>query len=101
MPRETTFPAVYVPQQRSELVYEINRQFPNVTAIDLGMLLERFRKLADQGSGAISVVFLFTLASALLVFTGMIQGTATVPATRNSLAQIHGSQPQVYQEMRF
>jgi putative ABC transport system permease protein len=75
---------IYVPQQRSELVYEINRQFPNVTAIDLGMLLERFRKLADQGSGAISVVFLFTLASALLVFIGMIQ--AQKPSRQREIA---------------
>ncbi len=75
---------VYVPQERGDLVYDINRQFPNVTAIDLGMLLERFRKLANQGSGAISVVFLFTFASALLVFIGMIQ--AQKPSRQREIA---------------
>ena len=65
---------IYVKDQRPELVNRINQAFPSVTAIDLGMLLKRFRTLVDQGSGAISVVFLFTLVSAALVFTGILQG---------------------------
>jgi putative ABC transport system permease protein len=65
---------IYVKDQRPELVNRINQAFPGVTAIDLGMLLKRFRTLVDQGSGAISVVFLFTLVSAALVFIGILQG---------------------------
>jgi putative ABC transport system permease protein len=65
---------IYVEGQRAELVNQVNRLFPAITAIDLGMLLARFRTLVDQGSGAISMVFMFTLVAAILVFTGILQG---------------------------
>jgi putative ABC transport system permease protein len=65
---------IHVSDHRAELVNRINQQFPGITAIDLGMLLTRVRTLVDQGSSAISVVFLFTLISAILVFTSILQG---------------------------
>lgn len=52
----------------------LNERFPAVTLIDLGLILGRLRQLVDQGSAAVSVVFVFTLAAALLVLVAMLQG---------------------------
>jgi len=66
--------SVYAQEHRNQLVREVTRNFPGVTAIDLDMLLQRFRSLADQASTAVGSVFVFTLATALLVLIGVLQG---------------------------
>ena len=66
--------SVYAGDRAGALGARVNRAFPGVTAIDLGMLLERFRTLAAQAGRAVSVVFAFTLACAALVLVGVLQG---------------------------
>ncbi len=66
--------SIYVEQQRNELVRQISQSYPHITALDLGMLLARIRTLSAQGGNAVSVVFVFTLVTALLVLFGVLQG---------------------------
>lgn len=53
---------------------EINREFPAVSIIDLDLILAQVRDLVSQASGAISVIFVFTLGAAMLVLFGVLQG---------------------------
>lgn len=65
--------AVHTGEEHSDLVREAAERFPSVTVIDLGMLLARLRGLVGQASAAVSVVFLFTLAAAVLVLAAVLQ----------------------------
>ena len=66
--------ALYVKGEINQLVNVINRKFANVTSINIEMLRQRVRDLVDQGSAVISMVFIFTALSAVLVFAGILQG---------------------------
>ena len=52
----------------------MSREFPNISAINVSILLQRFQEIVDQGSMAISTLFVFTLLAAGLVFFGILQG---------------------------
>ena len=66
--------AAHVVDDLNLFVNRITREFPNVSAINVSILLKRFEDIIDQGSMAISTVFLFTLLAAALVFFGILQG---------------------------
>ncbi len=66
--------AAFAGEDAGDLSRAVNRQFPSVTLIDLGSILDRLRNLVEQASAAVSVVFAFTLAAALLVLVAMLQG---------------------------
>ena len=66
--------AAHVVDDLNLFVNRITREFPNVSAINVSILLKRFQDIIDQGSMAISTVFLFTLLAAALVFFGILQG---------------------------
>jgi putative ABC transport system permease protein len=82
---------IFVKNQRSELTHRINKSYPNITAIDLGMLLTRFRNLSRQGSDAVSVVFVFTLIAAILVLVGVLQGQRSARQREIALLKILGA----------
>ncbi len=66
--------AAFAGGEVADLTRVLGERFPAVTLIDLGLILERLRRLVDQASAAVSVVFVFTLAAALLVLVAMLQG---------------------------
>ncbi len=66
--------ALHVEPDPDALSFEVARNFPGITAINLEMILKRFRILIEQGSGAVSLIFLFALLCALLVLAGILQG---------------------------
>jgi putative ABC transport system permease protein len=82
---------IFVKTQRSELTHQINKTYPDITAIDLGMLLTRFRNLSRQGSDAVSVVFVFTLIAAILVLIGVLQGQRNARQREIALLKILGA----------
>ena len=70
--------SVQVSENINLFINDISRSFSNVSAINLDMLLQRFRSLANQASGAVGAVFIFTLGAALLVLVGVLQGQRSV-----------------------
>ena len=70
--------SVQVNKNINLFINDISRSFSNVSAINLDMLLQRFRSLANQASGAVGAVFVFTLGAALLVLVGVLQGQRSV-----------------------
>ena len=69
--------ALHVQPVPDALSFEVSRNFPGITAINLEMILNRFRTLVEQGSRVISLIFLFTLLCAVLVLIGILQGQRT------------------------
>ncbi|GJL81648.1 MAG: ABC transporter permease [marine bacterium B5-7] len=69
----------------------VNKDYPAVTVIDLEMIIKRLRDLVDQASTAVSVVFLFTLAAALLVLIGVLQGQRQARRAEIALLKTFGA----------
>ncbi|NKB63944.1 MAG: FtsX-like permease family protein [Gammaproteobacteria bacterium] len=65
---------IYSAAETDSLIHQVNKALPNVAAIDIRMILTRFRTLVNQGGQAVSVILLFTMAATLLVLVGVLQG---------------------------
>ena len=87
----TFISGITAPGNPGEFASELGKTFPGVTAINLDMVLNRFRDLVNQGSKAISSVFVFTLVSAALVFAAILQGQSTVRAREIALMKTLGA----------
>ncbi len=53
----------------------VTRQFPNLSIIDVGALIERVGEIIDQVSRAAQVVFAFTLLAGLVVLLAALEST--------------------------
>ncbi|MES2017576.1 MAG: FtsX-like permease family protein [Pseudomonadota bacterium] len=59
--------ALHVPAQDGAFIDSLTQDYPNLTIIDIGAVLAQFQRVLDQVSAAVQFLFLFTLASGLLV----------------------------------
>lgn len=59
--------ALHVPEARADSVQQLVRQLPNITAIDVSAVLASVKLLIDRVSAAVEYLFLFSLASGLIV----------------------------------
>lgn len=65
----------YLQPGKERTLSDLIRNFPEVTAIDVGALMEQIREIMARGSIAIEYVFLFTLAAGVLVLYAGIQAS--------------------------
>ncbi len=89
-------PATYItsfhlPPQREALAAELIGQFPGVTLIDVGALLDQVRGVIDQGIRAVEYVFIFTLAAGILVMYAGIQASLAVRRTEHGVLRTLGT----------
>jgi putative ABC transport system permease protein len=54
---------------------DLIRQFPSISVIDIGAVLNQVRTAMDRAAAAVQYVFLFTLASGIMVLLAAIQAT--------------------------
>lgn len=95
----TTFmTAFHVPQEGAELGNRLTREFPNLTVIDVSGIIRQLQDVLDQVVTAVEFLFLFTLASGVLVLYAALMGSQSertreagllraLGATRQQLAQ--------------
>ena len=74
------FPATYITSlhiadERRDVVLDLMRQFPSVTAIDLDAVLSQVRDVMDKAALAVQAVFVFTLLAGLTVLWAAVQAT--------------------------
>jgi putative ABC transport system permease protein len=62
------------PEQRAVML-DLARQFPSVSAIDIGAVLDQVRRAMERATTAVQYVFLFTLAAGLMVLLAAIQAS--------------------------
>jgi putative ABC transport system permease protein len=60
---------------RDDVIASLVQRFPNVSVIDLTALMLQFQRISDQVSRAVEFVFLFTIASGLVVLFAAITST--------------------------
>ena len=63
----TWLAAVHVPASQATAVAGLAAEFPNLTVFNAGAMVEMFQRVLAQVSAAVEFLFLFTLASGLLV----------------------------------
>jgi len=74
------FPASYVasfraPAGDARLTLRLSQAFPNLTVIDVDVILREVRAVMDQLIGAVQIVFLFALAAGVLVLYAALLAT--------------------------
>ena len=72
---QTWITAFRVPEGNSTLSNSLTRDFPNLTVIDVGSILKQIQAVVDQVITAVEFLFLFTLASGVLVLYAALAGS--------------------------
>jgi putative ABC transport system permease protein len=97
LPR-TWITAFHLPPSELKLGNLLTRNFPNLTVVDIGSILQQIQDVVDQVVAAVQFLFLFTLASGVLVLYAALVGSQderireagllrALGATRRQLAQ--------------
>ncbi len=94
----TYMTAFHLPQQGATLANTLARTYPNLTVIDVSGIIRQVQEVVDQVVVAVEFLFLFTLASGVLVLYAALMGSQSertreagllraLGATRKQLAQ--------------
>jgi putative ABC transport system permease protein len=67
--------AFRLPPDNSALINELTRDFPNLTVVDIGSIIKQVQDVVDQVVTAVEFLFLFTLASGILVLYAALIGS--------------------------
>ena len=71
----TYITSMIVDAEHSGTMLDVIRTFPSVAVIDIGAVLNQVRDAMDRAAAAVQYVFLFTLASGIMVLLAAIQAT--------------------------
>lgn len=72
---QTWITAFHLPASRSAFADQLTRDFPNLTVIDVGSVIRQLQGVLDQVIAAVEFLFLFTLASGVLVLYAALAGS--------------------------
>jgi len=95
---QTWITAYHLSAKQAGLDNTLPRDFPNLTIVDMGSIIRQIQDVLDQVVAAVEFLFLFTLASGLLVLYAALLGSQdermresgllrALGATRNQLRQ--------------
>lgn len=95
---QTWITSFHLPAAHSAFDNELTRDFPNLTVVDIGLIVRQIRDVIDQVVTAVEFLFLFTLASGVLVLYAALASSQdqrtreagllrALGATRNQLSQ--------------
>ena len=83
--------AFHLPAQQNNLINVLARDFPNLTVVDVGSVLKQIQDVVDQVVTAIEFLFLFTLASGVLVLYAALAGSNEVRTREAALLRALGA----------
>ncbi|HJV81879.1 ABC transporter permease [Noviherbaspirillum sp.] len=72
---QTWITAFHLPMEKASLVNDLMREFPNLTVVDVGSMIRQVQDVLDQVIAAVEFLFLFTLASGVLVLYAALVGS--------------------------
>ncbi|MDB5761966.1 MAG: ABC-type transport system involved in lysophospholipase biosynthesis, permease component [Herminiimonas sp.] len=72
---QTWITAFKLPPAKSALINQLTRDFPNLTVVDIGNVIRQIQGVVDQVVAAVEFLFLFTLASGVLVLYAALMGS--------------------------
>lgn len=72
---QTWITAFHLPEAQAAFGNQLSRDFPNLTVVDVGSILRQVQGVVDQVVAAVEFLFLFTLASGVLVLYAALVGS--------------------------
>ncbi|MDR3478634.1 MAG: hypothetical protein P4M14_11460 [Gammaproteobacteria bacterium] len=100
-----TFPTTYLSSfylasNQTEVLNELARTFPNITVIDIASILQEVQALINKIGLAVQYLFLFTLATGILIFITSLQASMDERRLTYRLLRILGaSQKYIYKSI--
>ncbi len=88
-------PATYItsfhlPASQRQILHQLIRTYPSITALDVTALMQQIRQIMDRGTLAVESVFLFTLAAGLIVLYAGIQASYELRVQETALLRTLG-----------
>lgn len=83
--------AFHLPAGQGGVMNALTRDFPNLTIVDVGGLLRQVQAVLDQVVTAIEFLFIFTLASGLLVLYAALMGSQDERTRESGLLRALGA----------
>src|SRR5471032_459225 len=83
--------AFHLPQGRGALMNALTRDYPNLTIVDVGGLLRQVQAVLDQVVTAVEFLFVFTLASGVLVLYAALMGSQDERTRESGLLRALGA----------
>lgn len=80
----TYITSVYIDPQNKQLLPDLLKQWPSVTAIDVTVILQQVRDLIDRATFAVQGIFFFTLVAGIVVLIAALQSQQ--PERRREMA---------------
>jgi putative ABC transport system permease protein len=88
---QTWITAFRLPEGRADFVNQLTRDFPNLTIVDVGALIKQLQSVMDQVTTAVEFLFLFTLASGVLVLYAALAGSQDLRMREAALLRALGA----------
>ncbi|WP_394779282.1 ABC transporter permease, partial [Undibacterium sp.] len=88
---QTWITAFRLPEGQVNFVNQLTRDYPNLTVVDVGALLKQLQSVMDQVTTAVEFLFLFTLASGVLVLYAALAGSQDVRMREAALLRALGA----------
>ena len=83
--------AVHVPAEQRRAADVLVRDYPNLTVLDIGAMVDEFQRMLDQVAGAVEFLFLFTLASGLLVLYATLMSSQDARLRQGAILRALGA----------
>lgn len=88
---QTWITSLYVPENDTQFVSQLTQDFPNLTVVDVGAVVKQLQSVLDQVIGAVEFLFLFTLASGVLVLYAALAGSQDIRMREAALLRALGA----------
>jgi putative ABC transport system permease protein len=88
---QTFMTAFHLPSQGAALANSLTRDFPNLTVIDVSGIIRQLQDVLDQVVTAVEFLFMFTLASGVLVLYAALMGSQDERTRESGLLRALGA----------
>ncbi|MDB5935456.1 MAG: transporter permease [Massilia sp.] len=88
---QTFMTAFHLPPASNALTNALTREFPNLTVIDVSGIIAQLQEVLDQVVTAVEFLFLFTLASGVLVLYAALMGSQDERTRESGLLRALGA----------
>jgi len=87
----------YLSSQQSDFLNQLVKKYPNITVIDVAVIMAHVRKIISRVTSAVEYVFLFTLLSGLMVLYSGIIATEDERSLESAVIRtLGGNQRQIF-----
>lgn len=88
---QTWITAFHLPESDQRSVNQLTLDFPNLTVVDVGAMIKQVQSVLDQVITAVEFLFLFTLASGVLVLYAALAGSQDLRMREAALLRALGA----------